>query len=180
MADFSISFRSLTMEDLPRMLAWVNQEPLLQIWNHGKTTTLEELEAKYAPRIRGEESVSCYTILLDGEPIGYIQGYLWRDYPEYSQHMGLTEESASLDVFIGDASNRGRGVGTKMLVQFMRELIFNNPEVASCIITPEVANVAAHRAYEKAGFRHWKTMEHPDEPTPVYFMRVGRDELPAM
>lgn len=180
MADSSISFRPLTMEDLPRMLSWVNTEPLLHIWNHGETTTLEQLAAKYEPRIRGEEPVNCYMILVDGQPIGYIQSYLWRDYMEYAQHMGLTEESASLDVFIGDAANRGRGIGSRMLVQFMREKIFSNPSVESCIITPEVANVAAHRAYEKAGFRHWKTMEHPDEPTPVYYMRVGRNELPSL
>lgn len=174
-----IAFRRLSMEDLPLMHRWVNAEPLLQIWNHGETKTYEEIVAKYEPRISGAEPADPYIILYDGRPIGYIQTYLWRDWPDYAQHMDLTEEAASLDVFIGEEAYRGRGIGSKMLVQFMREIIFANPDAASCIITPEVENVAAHRAYEKAGFRHWKTMNHPDEPTPVYFMRVGRNELPS-
>jgi RimJ/RimL family protein N-acetyltransferase len=49
--------------------------------------------------------------------------------------------------------------------------------VASCVIGPEPKNAAAIRAYAKAGFRHWKTIQQPDEPEPEWLMRLAKGDL---
>ncbi|HWI66618.1 MAG TPA: GNAT family N-acetyltransferase [Symbiobacteriaceae bacterium] len=175
----SIAFRRLTTADLPLMHRWVNTEPLIQIWNHGKTKTYDEVAAKYQPRIDGTAPTDPYLILCDGTPIGYIQNYLWRDYPDDAEPLKLKEEAGSLDVFIGEEAYRGRGLGPKLLVKFMRDIVFRNEAVASCVIIVEDGNERAVKAYEKAGFKNLGPVDHPLEPTPVIIMRAGRDELPS-
>ncbi|HYF93409.1 MAG TPA: GNAT family N-acetyltransferase [Symbiobacteriaceae bacterium] len=177
MPDFH--FRRLTMEDLPLMHRWIHTARVKAVWDPDKAWTYSEVVDKYQPRTDGSEPTDSFVIMCDGQPIGYIQTYLWRDYPDYAQHLHLTEEAASLDVFIGDEAYIGKGIGPQMLICFMREIVFANPALDSCIISPEVTNVPAIKAYEKAGFRHWKTMDHPNESTPVYLMRVGRADLPS-
>lgn len=172
-----IAFRAMAAEDLPLLHRWVSTPPLVEIWNQGRVFTYQEIEEKYGPYIRGEEPTRSYMILCDGERIGYIQTYLWRDYPDYAQHMPVTEEAASLDVFIGEEAFRHRGLGPQILRSFLRDVVFAIYPVASCIITPEECNEPALRAYEKAGFRPLGTMVHPDEPGPIALMRIGRDEV---
>jgi aminoglycoside 6'-N-acetyltransferase len=172
-----IAFRALAVEDLPLMHRWVSAPGLAEVWNQGEVYTYPEVEAKYIPYIRGEAPTRGFVILCDGEPIGYIQTYLWRDYPDYSQYMDLTEEAASLDVFIGEETYRHRGLGREILRAFLRDLVFAAPGVASCIITPEEVNAPALRAYAKAGFRHLRIMVHPEEPGPIALMRIGRDDV---
>ena len=45
------------------------------------------------------------------------------------------------------------------------------------MIAPEPKNVAATRAYEKAGFRFFKTIQVPIEPEPEYLMKLTREEF---
>ena len=49
-----------------------------------------------------------------------------------------------------------------------------------CVIGPSVKNVAAIRAYKKAGFRALKEVQVPDEPDPEFLMRVTAHELDSM
>ncbi|HYG56977.1 MAG TPA: GNAT family N-acetyltransferase [Symbiobacteriaceae bacterium] len=172
-----VAFRPLDMDDVALLHRWVNDPALIDIWNQGKEQSLEAVEAKYGPYIRGEKPTQPYIIMHGGVPIGYIQTYLWRDYPDYAAHLGAEEESASLDVMIGEAEYRNRGLGRDILRAFLRGVVFSRPQVASCIITPEESNRRALRAYEKAGFKLWKVIDHPDEPSPVALMRITRDEL---
>jgi aminoglycoside 6'-N-acetyltransferase len=173
----AITFRALTEADFPLMFRWLNTPLLLDIWSNGRAPVYEEMAAKYLRYIRGEKPTLPFIIEVDGVPVGYIQTYLWRD---WENHLELTEEAASLDVFIGEEAYRGRGIGPAMLRQFMREEIFARwPEVASCVIVPEAANEQAIRAYEKAGCTRGRVFHPPDEERPIIMMRVGRDELLA-
>jgi RimJ/RimL family protein N-acetyltransferase len=167
-------FRKMAEDDLPLMHRWLNMENLRDTYADGKAWTWEEVREKYMPRIRGEKPTTPYLIIHEGMPIGYIQTYRWREYPEYSQHLELQEESASLDVFIGEPDFLHRGLGAGILRSFVEEIVFADPEVQSCVITPMESNKRALRAYEKAGFSHVRTMIHPDEDSPVYLMKKER------
>jgi aminoglycoside 6'-N-acetyltransferase len=167
------------MADLPLMHKWLNSPGVLEVWSDYDEWTMERIFAKYAGRIAGKSPTTPYAILCDGKPVGYIQSYLWRDYPDYASHLDLQEEAASLDVFIGEAEYRHRGLGPMMLRQFLKDVIFADPAVDSCVITPMADNAPALRAYAKAGFKHLRTIEVPDEPGPVYLMRIGREEALA-
>ncbi len=172
MGAYNIGFRRLTAEDLPLMHRWFSDPIITQIWNGGESLSYEETVAKYLRYIRREKPTDPYLILYDGRPIGYIQTYLWQDYPDYGQYLDLSG-AASLDIFIGEAAYRGKGIGPELLSQFLCDYIFSNPHVSRCVITPEAGNRPAIRAYEKVGFRHVKTVAGiPDEPGPVYFMSI--------
>jgi aminoglycoside phosphotransferase (APT) family kinase protein/RimJ/RimL family protein N-acetyltransferase len=177
----AIAFRPLAMADLPLLHHWLNHTPSVrEHYAHGQETPYEQVAAKYAPRTRGETPTSPYLILCGETPIGYIQTYLWKDYPDYARFLELQEEAASLDLFIGHPDYLHRGLGHPLLRAFLRDVLFADSRVASCVITPEVKNESALRAYAKAGFQHLRVIDHPDEPGPISLMRIGREEVPAL
>jgi len=74
------------------------------------------------------------------------------------------------DEYGGDLAGRSR---------FLVEVVFRDERVRVCVIGPESKNVAAIRAYEKAGFRFFKTIQVPGEPEPEHLMRMSREEVPG-
>lgn len=176
-----ISFRPIQAGDLDLMYRWLNEDMVIRdVWTQGRGKTREQIEAKYLPRVAGKDATQSYIILCHGTPIGHVQWYMWRDYPDYAAHLALDEEAASMDTFIGEAEYRNRGLGVGILREFLREVVFARSEARSCVLTPIAGNDAAIRAYEKAGFRHLKTLYGvPGEPGPVYTMRIGREEVLA-
>jgi RimJ/RimL family protein N-acetyltransferase len=63
------------------------------------------------------------------------------------------------------------------LRRFLPEVVFRQEDVGVCVIGPEPKNLAAVRAYEKAGFRYFKTIQVPGEPEPEHLMRIEREEV---
>jgi RimJ/RimL family protein N-acetyltransferase len=56
----------------------------------------------------------------------------------------------------------------------VEDRIFSQPGVAMCFICPNPENERAVRAYEKAGFRHVKTVWIESEKAYQYVMRRDR------
>jgi len=159
------------------MHRWLNA-PHVARWWHGEDTSLRGIEEKYFPRIEDREPVEPYLILHDGEPIGYIQAYPVSHDEEYARLVGV-EDSVGVDMFIGEEEYLYRGLGGGILRRFLAEVVFRDEGVRVCVIGPEPRNVAAIRAYEKAGFRFFKTIRVPGEPEPEHLMRIGREEFLA-
>jgi len=168
-----ISFRHLTRNDFPLLQRWLNTPHVLQWWDKPGPTAAE-VEDKYLPRIEGRDPTDSFVIEYAARPIGYIQRYLIEDYPDYAQHIGLDERAAGIDVFIGDVDLIHQGLGPALLKQFLRDHIFDRPDIASCVSGPAISNSVAIRAYEKAGFVYFKTADIPGEDEPEYLMRVER------
>lgn len=171
-----INFRRMGLEDLPQLHRWMNT-PHVQRWWGGREVSLKEVEAKYGLRIRGEAPTTCYFVLYGNVPIGYIQTYRIRDYPDYARDVLVEDGAAGLDVFIGEPKYVGRGLGTEILRRSLGDVVFGKTDAESCIVGPEPANQVAIRAYEKAGFRYLKTVEVTEEDQPEYLMRVTRDDF---
>ncbi len=172
-----ISFRPLRSSDLPLMHRWLNT-PHVARWWYGDDTSWRGIEEQYGSYIEGREPVRPYLILHDDEPTGYIQSYLVSDDEEYARLVGV-EDSAGVDMFIGEEEYLYRGLGREILRRFLAEVVFRDEAVRVCVIGPEPKNVAAIRAYEKAGFRYVKTIRVPGEPEPEHLMRIGREEVLA-
>lgn len=172
-----LGFRPLRLADLPLIYRWLNTPHVARWWYDEEVATLQDVAAKYEPRIAGQERVRCFVILYEERPIGYIQSYLIRDHPAYSAQVAVEEEAAGVDLFIGEPEYVHRGLGAPLLVAFLRQIVFADRAVESCIIGPEPKNTAAIRAYEKAGFRYLKTITVPGEPAPEYLMRMARREI---
>jgi aminoglycoside 6'-N-acetyltransferase len=121
--------------------------------------------------VEGRDTTRPYLIMLDGEPVGYIQVWFighhqneeWiKDNPWL---MELPSKAVGVDLSIGDAERLSKGIGSAALHDFVTMLRIDGHH--TIIIDPDPANVRAVRAYEKAGF----------EPVPALVGRTGDDVL---
>jgi kanamycin nucleotidyltransferase len=174
-----ISFRPMNEADVVTLYRWLTDPELIHIWLHDKPVTFEEVERNYLPRIRGQEPIQPFFVLFDDEPIGYIQTYRWRDRIDYARHLPVEdiETAVGVDVFIGEQAYRNRGFGPLLLRRFLSAVVFRDPHVTSCVITPEHWNQRAIQAYKKAGFHQIGVYAHPDEPSKITILRFDRRQL---
>ena len=140
--------------------------------------SLEWVTDRYLPRIRGEDPTLAFVITLGDRSIGYIQGYFIADDPDYAAQVEVEEGAAGIDMYIGEPDLVHRGLGSLIVRQFLRDIVFDEMGAASCAIGPEPGNQIAIRAYEKAGFRYLKTVHIAGGDAEYeYLMRIARDEV---
>ena len=172
-----ISFRRLRASDLELMHRWLNA-PHVRRWWYAEGNSYAEIEEHYLPAIEGREATKPFLILHRDEPIGYVQScrISAEDDETYASLVDV-EDPAGVDLFIGEPQYLHRGLGGHVIRRFLSEHVFSEPGIAVCVIGPEPKNIAAIRAYEKAGFRFFKTIQVPGEPEPEYLMRLPRGEF---
>lgn len=168
-----IGFRRLRNADLPMIHRWLHT-PHVARWWHEDTGTFEEVSEEYTAYIEGEEPVEPFLILYDDGPVGYIQSYRVSDDEEYEGLTGI-ENSAGIDLFIGEEYLLYRGLGPLVIRRFIEEVVFADESIVVCIIDPEPENKAAIRAYERVGFRYFKSADTSEGP--VYLMKLRREEF---
>lgn len=173
----SIRFRPLTAADYPWLCKWLRQSHIRHWW--GPPISLLEVAEKYGPLVRGEEPTSAFLFCYEERPVGYIQTYLVADHPKYAVQVQVEPGTAGVDLFLGEATLLYQGLGTAALRCFLREVVFANTAVTGCVLGPSPENAAAIRAYEKVGFRYWKTANVEGEEHPEYLMLLCRHEFLA-
>jgi aminoglycoside 6'-N-acetyltransferase len=146
----------------PHVRRWWNDDPNEEDYPDG---TLEE----WRQAIRGEDPTDMFVIKMDGTPIGVIQSYRVGDYPDYVEETGVTEPAISVDLFIGKPDLIGKGHGPALLRAFLHEA-FARYAIDYCVIGPTRSNVAAIRAYEKAGFRYLRDYREEDTAEPEHVL----------
>jgi RimJ/RimL family protein N-acetyltransferase len=170
-----IGFERLKTSDLPLMHRWLNA-PHVARWWYAEGSTYSEVEETYVPCIEGRDPTEPYLILYDGFPIGYVQTYRISDDPDYARLVQV-ENSADVDMFVGEEEFLHKGLGSHILRRFLGEVVFVNDDVEDCVIGPEPKNAAAIRAFEKADCRYFKTIQVPGETEPEYLMRIPRESV---
>lgn len=168
-----IAFRRLKLPELPLIHRWLHA-PHVHRWWREDAGTFEEVSRKYSAYIEGGEPVEPYLILSEDSPVGYIQSYRVSDDEEYERLVGI-EASAGVDIFIGEKELLRRGLGPRVLRRFIEDEVFADGEIKACVIDPEPENRAAIRAFEKAGFRYFKSAE--TSKGRAYFMKLSREEF---
>jgi len=171
-----LTFRPLALADLALMHGWFAQAHVAEWYRDEAKLSYEGVVAKYAPRIQGHEPVRAFIIAYGNHPIGYIQVYMVRDYPDYRAYIDIDDGTAGVDLFIGDPAYVNRGLGGPMLALFLRAIVFASADVTGSLIDPEVANARAIRSYEKVGYRHMTTIEDRQNARPVHLMYLGKDD----
>jgi len=174
-----ISFARLTAADFPLLHRWLNNAEAARFYGVGdesrKNPTLEEVIAEYEPRLKPGAATHSFITRLDGRKVGYIQCYRVGDYADYEKAIDLGAEAWAIDLFIGEDA-RGYGLGVRVIERFLAEQVFSRPAVTTCLLCPEPENERGIRAYEKAGFRHVKTVWVAEEKAYAYVMRRDRDQ----
>jgi aminoglycoside 6'-N-acetyltransferase len=174
-------FARLREEDLDVIRRWLLEPHVRRWWDDGVKTPYPGAEIEeYRDAIKGKDPTYHYLATIDKRPAGMFQHYRISDSPEYAEALALGEDAVGVDLFIGEADLVGKGHGPAMLRQFLRDVAFPFHGIEVCVIGPSVKNVAAIRAYEKAGFRALKEVQVPDEPDPEFLMRVTARELDSL
>lgn len=117
-----ISFRPLARSDFPLLQQWLSASHVDAWWH--ERLDLAGVEAKYAPRIDGAEPTHVFILQHAGRPVGWIQWYLWSDYPEHALQLNTGPASAGIDLAIGEYDMTGLGLGPAAVREFIRQIVF--------------------------------------------------------
>jgi aminoglycoside 6'-N-acetyltransferase len=172
-----IGFQRLTEDDLPLMHRWLNEGPAFT-WYGQEPTTLEEVRSKYEPRLHGQGDVLAMIATYEGRPIGYVQRYFTREHEDYWGRQDFPDDTAGIDLFIGEEAFLHRGFGPLLIRTFLQTHVFAG-QAGRCIIDPDPANRIAIRAYEKVGFHYLRTIGPPEHEDPAYLMLLESTEFTA-
>ena len=139
-----IILRPATPDDLERLLYWDKQPHVIAADPDDDWNWEEELQR--SPDWREQLIAE-----LDGRPIGCIQ--IIDPAREESHYWGdIAENLQAIDIWIGEASDLGKGYGTQMM-QLALARCFADPAVTAVLIDPLASNSRAHRFYERLGFQ---------------------------
>jgi aminoglycoside 6'-N-acetyltransferase len=173
------TFKRLQETDLPLMHRWFNTPHVSEWWKvDGKNLpSLEEVRQKYLPRIKGKDPVDVYLIIYNDKPIGMVQSCKLDDFPNEKANFGLNQSCVGIDIFIGEESYVHHGLGSGIIKEFLKNIVFEKYEVDCCIVDPQVENEIAIKAYKKAGFKYLKTVWYEKDGWREHLFSINRNEL---
>lgn len=151
-------------DDYNRMVEWRNLPHVRHWWDPDHPPlTLELAKEEYRSDTLPDAVSKACIIELQGRAIGFVQFYRWSSYPEDAHDVGIPFDDLtySLDIFIGDPSQVGRGVGTAV-VRLLSDYLIDELNASSVSLTTDLYNYGAKRCYEKAGFRKIKEVLDTD------------------
>jgi aminoglycoside 6'-N-acetyltransferase len=145
-----VTVRPLTRDDFVLLHRWLNAAHV-RTWWRGESTTPDDIERKYGPRVDGLEPTRVFIIQAAGRDVGIIQCYRHADHPDWNRAVGIPA-AAGIDYLVGEVDQLGRGVGSTAIASFRRHVFALYPEVDTLVAVPQADNGASRRALEKAGF----------------------------
>jgi hypothetical protein len=110
----------------------------------------------------------------DGQPVGWIQWYLWSDYPEHALQLRAELPSAGIDLAIGELPKMGLGLGPVAIREFLWRIVFAGTKISAVITDPAQGNLRSVRAFEKAGFTVTNTVQLSGEDFKRLVLRMSR------
>lgn len=143
-------FRLAKRSDLPLLRKWLRTPEVVRWW--GDPLEQEKL-------IRGDlDDPRMVTRIVEFEktPFAYVQDYDVSSWPQ-PQFTGLPAKTRAIDAFIGEPLMSGLGHGSRFLKLLAETL--RNGGTTLVVIDPDVNNLRARRAYERAGFRTRSILE---------------------
>jgi aminoglycoside 6'-N-acetyltransferase len=167
-----VVFRALARSDWVLLQKWLAAPHVAAWWN--ERFDLASIEATYGPRIDGQVPMFTYLIHHMGVPIGWVQWYRWRDFPEHAMQLGAAPRSAGIDLAIGDLALTGRGLGATAIREFGRNYIFAHRDLETIVADPAVTNLRSVGAFLKAGFTIVNTVQLPGEAFQRRVVRLDR------
>jgi aminoglycoside 6'-N-acetyltransferase len=142
-----ITFRPLTEKDAGLLLIWMSSPHVQPWWTEGGSTPEDEVEE--ALNLIASDDGAAFIIELNKRPVGYIQSCVCGpDQPE---------GALGVDLFIGDVSLTGEGLGPQILRQFGDDLLAKG--ATRLVIDPNSGNDRAIKAYKTAGFEIVETRD---------------------
>jgi aminoglycoside 6'-N-acetyltransferase len=200
-----IVFDPLTLKEIPLMYIWFNEPHVQEFYSLRKWSEQEVLE-KLSPQLpyflnrsskqvrpkqrkkisvpandypsRREKPLFGFVIKMEEVKLGYIQYYSLQDYPWSEQDLNddIVKRAVGIDLFIGEPSWVGKGLGQKIVTSFLNKFIW--PDFEYCFVDPNMRNLASIRMFQKCGFKDYKNIRSIDalgHPVTLCLMRKQRD-----
>ncbi len=163
MTALAVELRRLREDDLDLVRRWL-ADPEVARWFLAESSLEGELE-DLRRCTRGEERTEALLALWRGRPVGWCQWYLCRDYPDHAAGVGAEPGDAGIDYAIGEARDRGRGLGKALVAALVAHVRERHPG-AGVIADPDAANAASRTVLERNGFLLLDERPVPSERTP--------------
>lgn len=149
-----VNLRNATLADLGILLAWERSEHIQNsIGDYDFNDWNWEQELPRNPAWRHQLIAEVQSEGNGTTPIGFIQ--IIDPATEETHYWGedYAPNWRALDVWIGEEDYLGKGYGTQMMVLALRDYCFVDPSVQGVLVDPMAHNKAAHRFYQRLGFR---------------------------
>lgn len=163
-----ITFRRLRRDDYPLLARWFTAEHVAPWWR--EEADLAAIEKRYGPTIDGADPTEVFVVDLEGAATGLVQWYRVADNPVWRDALAPSgygdETAASIDYLIGDAALIGKGLGPRIIEQFLTEVWPRYPEISAIVTSTSQDNPRSWRALERVGFRRvWAGEIVSDDPS---------------
>ncbi len=152
-----IDFRPLSESDFPLLLKWLETEHVKEWWDQDISWTSALVQKKYTDYVKGykleegiQKSIRAFIISLGAVSVGYIQVYDAYSFRRSKSLEGLPASLGAFDIFIGEESALRCGVASLAIKVLFENFIDTYRYIFA---DPDGNNIAAIRAYEKAGFK---------------------------
>jgi aminoglycoside 6'-N-acetyltransferase len=156
----SIGFRPMTRADFPDVVAW-QARPHVARWWSSEASTVEGAEAHYGSALDGTDPTRMWVLEVNGRSVGLLQDYLVGDHPDWAL-LTARPEAVGFDYLVGDPSWVGRGIGTRALWAYLRDVVRPHyPGVRELFAAPDHRNAVSLRVLDKLGFRRGLWFDEP-------------------
>ncbi|MFE4967638.1 GNAT family N-acetyltransferase [Streptomyces sp. NPDC056660] len=144
--------------DLPIISRWMNDPAVATFWQlaGSRAQTEDHLHGQLAGDGR---SVPCLG-RLDGTPMSYWEIYR-ADLDPLARHYPARPHDTGVHLLIGDAADRGRGLGSALLRAVADLVLDHRPACARVVAEPDLRNTPSVAAFLGAGFRYAAEVDLP-------------------
>jgi RimJ/RimL family protein N-acetyltransferase len=146
-----IGFRPMTRADFPDVVAW-QARPHVARWWSSEASTVEGAEAHYGSALDGTDPTRMWVLEVNGRSVGMLQDYRVGDHPDWAV-LTARPDAVGLDYLIGDPARVDRGIGTRALWTFLRDVVAPGyPDATEFFASPDHRNERSLRVLDKLGF----------------------------
>jgi aminoglycoside 6'-N-acetyltransferase len=147
----SAAFRAMTPADYRDVVRWQSQ-PYVARWWQDEARDVAAAEAHYGPALDGNDPTRMWVLEVNGRSVGMLQDYRIGDHPEWAL-LTARPDAVGFDYLLGDPAWVGRGVGTRALWVFLRDVVAPAyPGATEFFASPNHLNAASLRVLDKLGF----------------------------
>lgn len=147
----TLTFRPMADSDFAAVARW-RRTAHVREWFDARSLDEESVRARYAPRLRGDLPTRMWIVEVDAAAVGCLQDYRVADHPDYAAKT-KDPDAVAIDYVIGDPALVNRGLGTRMIWEFCRDVLTRDyPDAPRILASPSHRNTRSLRVLEKCGF----------------------------
>lgn len=175
-------FYPVEKKHLNVVLDWFQKEHVKEYYyGTGLENTLKNLDLfTNGIKHNGEYSFELWIACIGSKPFGFLMTSLVEGPLNTNDPIDKWYEegkvSITLDLLIGEEEYLGRGLGHRMIQEFLLDKF---PHTSKVLIDPAVTNTKAIHVYEKAGFEKIEQFTPAHDPKLHYMMHLKMDDLKA-